>query len=128
MARDYDREERDWRRQPQQQQPSWRQDDRWSGNRTDDDFSMGLGQESRGSRFSRGGGPYQRREPEYAREYDDYNASESGWDQANEGFQQQPSRWQRSQNRIGGEYVPGSAYNRGQQGGENWNQPMRRNE
>lgn len=45
MSRNYQRE--DWRRQ---QQPSWQEDDQWSGGRSDDDFSMGLGQESRGER------------------------------------------------------------------------------
>src|SRR6185436_16726154 len=46
MSRNYQREDRDWRRQ----QPSYQEEDPWSNSRSDDDFSMGLGQESRGSR------------------------------------------------------------------------------
>jgi osmotically-inducible protein OsmY len=44
MSRNYQRE--DWRRQ----QPSLPEDDQWSGSHSDDDYSMGLGQESRGAR------------------------------------------------------------------------------
>jgi osmotically-inducible protein OsmY len=54
MPRNYQRE--DWRRQ---QQPAWQEDDQWSGPRSDDDFSMGLGQESRSARgadYGRRGG------------------------------------------------------------------------
>ena len=40
MSRNYQREDRDWRRQRQDE-------DQWSNSRSDDDFSMGLGQESR---------------------------------------------------------------------------------
>jgi osmotically-inducible protein OsmY len=134
MSRNYQRDDRDWRRQ--QQEPSRQEDDRWSENRTDDDFSMGLGQESRGDMQGRsrqggyrqqgqGNRDRQRFENSYQGQDRDlgannYRAAESGWDQANEGFQEQPSRWQRSQNRIGGQYVQGSAYNRGEQG--NWGQ------
>ena len=54
MSGNYQRE--DWRRQ----QPSWQEDDQWSGGRSDDDYSnMGLGQESRGARgedYGRRGG------------------------------------------------------------------------
>jgi hypothetical protein len=46
MSRNYQRDERDWRRQ----QPSFQDEEQWSHNRSDDDFSMGLGQEGRGSR------------------------------------------------------------------------------
>jgi hypothetical protein len=60
MSRNYQREDRDrdWRRQ----QPSYQEEDQWSNNRSDDDFSMGLGQESRGSR----GEDYGWRGQEYA--------------------------------------------------------------
>jgi hypothetical protein len=47
MARDYQREERERRRrQPPYQEG---QEGQWSNSRSDDDFSMGLGQEGRGS-------------------------------------------------------------------------------
>src|SRR5688572_6168791 len=58
MSRNYQREDRDWRRP----QPSFQDEDQWSSNRSDDDFSMGLGQESRGSR----GEDYSRRRQEPA--------------------------------------------------------------
>jgi len=45
MARNYQREKQDWRRQ----QPPYQEEGQWSNSRSDDDFSMGLGQESRGS-------------------------------------------------------------------------------
>lgn len=60
MARNYQREERDLRRQ----QLPYQEDDQWSNNsRSDDDFSMGLGQESRGAR----GEDYGRRGQEFGR-------------------------------------------------------------
>jgi hypothetical protein len=45
MPRNYQRDDRDWRRQ----QP-YPEESRWSNSRSDDDFSMGLGQEGRESR------------------------------------------------------------------------------
>jgi hypothetical protein len=118
MARKHQREERDWRRQP-----SYQEEDQWSNSRSDDDFSMGLGQEGRGSRGEdygrqessghwqgregvrrqmgesprgqRPGGSYRGRESDYYGP-EDYRGREMGADERNEGFQNS-SRWQRSQ-------------------------------
>jgi osmotically-inducible protein OsmY len=88
MSRNYQRE--DWRRQ----QPSWQEENQWSHSRSDDDFSMGLGQESRGARGQ------------------DYRGRESGWF-GNEGWQN-TSRWQRSQQRGGYETQDTMRRNEGQ--------------
>jgi hypothetical protein len=99
MSRNYQRE--DWRRQ----QPSWQQEDQWSHSRSDDDFSMGLGQESRGARGS------SRRE-NMRRPQGDYLGGESGWT-GNEGWQS-TSPWQRSQRRGGYESQDTMGRNEGQ--------------
>ena len=114
MARNYQREERDRRRH----QPPYSEEGQWSNGRSDDDFSMVLGQESRGPHedYRQGQEPsggrswgrgtmrpnsqYSGRESDYYGQ-SDYRRGDSGWNQGDEGFQNS-SRWQRSQFRPSG--------------------------
>jgi len=93
MSRNYRREERDWRRQ----QPPSQEEERWSNGRSDDDFSMGLGQEEAPGRRpdQSDRGRYRDNQREYYSP-EDYRGNERSLDGRSEGFQNS-SRWQRSQ-------------------------------
>ncbi len=137
MASNYQREERDWRRQ----QPSYQGEEQWSNSRSDDDFSMGLGQEGRGprgedygrraqgrentTRTRQSGGSYRGRDTDF------YNPEEyrgeTGWDERDEGFQNS-SRWQLSQFRPSeGDFGGAPQYGGGRstRSWENYDSPQR---